>query len=62
MHHIYTTKAIVIKSLPSGEANKIYFLLTHDLGFIKASAQGVRLGKSKQRSFGRIFHDFIISR
>ena len=47
MHHIYTTKAIIIKSVPIGEANKYYFLLTEDLGFIKASAQGVRLDKSK---------------
>lgn len=47
MHHIYTTKAIIIKSLPAGEANKIYFLLTHDLGFIKATAQSVRLAESK---------------
>lgn len=47
MHHIYTTKAIIIKAFPIGEANKYYFLLTQDLGFIKASAQGVRLDKSK---------------
>ncbi len=47
MHHIYTTKAIIIKSFPIGEANKYYLLLTHDLGFIKATAQGVRLDKSK---------------
>ncbi len=47
MHHIYTTKAIIIKSVPVGEANKYYFLLTKDLGFIRASAQGVRLDKSK---------------
>ena len=47
MHHIYTTEAIVIKSMPMGEANRIYFLLTRDLGFIKATAQGVRLAKSK---------------
>jgi len=47
MHHIYTTKAIIIKSVPIGEANKYYFLLTEDLGFVRASAQGVRLGKSK---------------
>ena len=47
MHHIYTTKAIIIKSISIGEANKYYFLLTQDLGFIKASAQSVRLGKSK---------------
>lgn len=47
MHHIYTTKAIIIKSTPIGEANRLYFLLTEDLGFIKATAQGVRLSKSK---------------
>jgi DNA repair protein RecO len=47
MHHIYTTKAIIIKSFPIGEANKYYFLLTEDLGFVKASAQSVRLDKSK---------------
>jgi len=47
MHHIYTTKAIIIKSVPTGEANKYYFLFTQDLGFIRASAQSVRLGKSK---------------
>lgn len=47
MHHIYTTKAIIIKSVPIEEANKYYFLLTQDLGFVRASAQSVRLDKSK---------------
>ncbi len=47
MHHIYTTKAIIIRSIPIGEANKYYFLLTENLGFIRATAQGVRLDKSK---------------
>ncbi|MFH0755111.1 MAG: recombination protein O N-terminal domain-containing protein [bacterium] len=47
MHHIYTVKAIIIKNICFGEANKYYFLLTQDLGFIKASAQGVCLDKSK---------------
>lgn len=47
MHHIYTTKALIIKSTSIGEANKYYFLLTLDLGFIMASAQGVRFHKSK---------------
>lgn len=47
MNHIYTTKAFIIKSQPTGEANKLYFLLTRDLGFIIASAQGIRLDKSK---------------
>lgn len=47
MNHIYTTKAIIIKNIPSGEANKFYFLFTKDLGFIKAIAQAVRKDKSK---------------
>jgi len=47
MHHVYTTKAFIIKSAPIGEANKYYFLLTQDLGFIRATAQSVRLDKSK---------------
>ena len=47
MYQVYTTKAIIIKSTPVGEANKLYFLLTRELGFIKASAQSVRLEKSK---------------
>lgn len=48
-HHVYTTKAIIIKNAPIGEANRYYLLLTEDLGFIRAVAQGVRLGKSKLR-------------
>ena len=47
MNHIYTTEATIIKSLPSSEANKTYLLFTRDLGFIKATAQGVRKDKSK---------------
>ncbi len=47
MHRIYTTKAIIVKSSPVGEANKFYFLLTKDFGFIKAFAQSVRLQQSK---------------
>lgn len=47
MHHIYTTEAFILKSLPTGEANKYYFLYCNDLGFVKATAQGVRLDKSK---------------
>ncbi len=50
MYQIYTTEAIIIKSTLIGEANKLYFLLTRNLGFIKASAQGVRLEKSKLKS------------
>jgi len=55
MHHIYTTEAIVIRSIPMGEANRLYFLLTRDLGFIKAAAQGVRLSKSKLKGHLQVF-------
>jgi recombinational DNA repair protein (RecF pathway) len=38
-----------------GEANRLYFLLTKDLGFIKAAAQGVRLSKSKLKGHLQTF-------
>jgi DNA repair protein RecO (recombination protein O) len=47
MHHKFHTEAIVIQSHPFGEANKVYTLFTPDFGMVHASAQGVRLGKSK---------------
>ena len=46
-HTIYTTEAIVIKSRNQGEANRYIYLLTADLGLVRAVAQGVRLQKSK---------------
>ena len=61
MHHIYTTKAIIIRSIPIGEANKYYFLLTEDLGFIRAIAQGVRLDKSKLKGHLQDFCFVLIS-
>jgi DNA repair protein RecO (recombination protein O) len=48
-HHIYQTECFVVESRPSGEANKLIFLFTEDLGMVMAVAQGVRLLKSKLR-------------
>ncbi len=48
-HHIYQTDAFVIDSKNVGEANKIVYLFTKDIGMIAANAQGVRLLKSKLR-------------
>jgi len=45
----YKTKAFVLGSLPRGEANRVFILLTPDLGLIYAHGQGVRLEKSKLR-------------
>ncbi|MBU6370720.1 MAG: DNA repair protein RecO [Patescibacteria group bacterium] len=55
MHHVYTTRAIVVRSRTSGEANRAYDLLTEGLGFIRALAQGVRLAKSKLKGHLRDF-------
>lgn len=48
-HHIYTTDAYILSSELSGEADRFYTLFTRDLGLVRASARGVRLGKSKLR-------------
>jgi DNA repair protein RecO len=61
VHNIYTTKAIIIKSISIGEANKLYLLITKDLGFIKATAQGVRLAKSKLKTTLQDFYCVNVS-
>jgi DNA repair protein RecO len=48
-HHIYQTDAFIIDSKNVGEANKMVYLFTRDIGMISAAAQGVRLLKSKLR-------------
>ena len=48
-HHIYTTPGFVIDSKPNGEAGRLLFIFTRDLGLVAAQAQGVRLGVSKLR-------------
>ena len=49
MYHIHTTPGFIIDSRPYGEAGKILSIFTRDLGFIQATAQGLRLEKSKLR-------------
>ncbi len=46
-YNIYTTDAIVLKHLTSGDADLTLFVLTRDLGLIIASAKSARLDKSK---------------
>ncbi len=48
-YHLYQTEAFVLDERVFGEANKVYSLLTPDLGLVTATAQGVRLLKSKLR-------------
>jgi len=49
MHAIHTTPGFVIDSRPHGEAGKLLSLFTRDYGLVFASAQGIRLEKSKLR-------------
>lgn len=48
-HHVYTSQGFVIDSKPNGEAGKVLFLFTRELGMVAAIAQGIRLGVSKLR-------------
>ncbi|MEX2010313.1 MAG: DNA repair protein RecO, partial [Parcubacteria group bacterium] len=48
-YHIYTTRAFVLSSHPRREADRIYALLTEDLGLLYATAGGVRKIESKLR-------------
>jgi recombinational DNA repair protein (RecF pathway) len=46
---VHTTEGFILSSVPVGEANRIYHIFTREFGVIIATAQGVRLGKSKLR-------------
>ncbi len=60
-YHIYVTKAHIIDSYPVGEANKFYVLFARELGVIWATAQGVRLAKSKLRPLLEPYRELSIS-
>lgn len=48
-YHIYTTKGLVLSERPLREADRVYSILTRDLGLIRATALGVRKEPSKLR-------------
>lgn len=49
MHHIYHTHGFILSSRNRGEANKMLTIYTREMGLVRASAQGIRLHKSKLR-------------
>jgi recombinational DNA repair protein (RecF pathway) len=63
MHAIHHTDAIVIRSEPSGEANKRVWLFTREFGLIIAMVQGVRKPLAKLQGhvtdYSIIFADLI---
>ncbi|MEA1929869.1 MAG: DNA repair protein RecO [Patescibacteria group bacterium] len=48
-HHLHHTQGILIHSRSYGEANRLLYLLTPDLGLVLVAAQGVRQSYSKLR-------------
>lgn len=48
-YRIYSTRAFILSSAPSGETSKTYLIYTEDFGLIRARAQGVRSLASKLR-------------
>jgi len=49
MHRLITTEAFVLHTVPRGESNRVYKLLTRELGLLYAHAQSVRELKSRNR-------------
>ena len=48
-YHIYTTRGITLSERPIREADRIYTIMTRDLGLVRATAVGVRKEASKLR-------------
>ena len=48
-YHIYTSRGIVLSERPMREADRIYTVMTRDLGLVRALATGVRKEPSKLR-------------
>jgi recombinational DNA repair protein (RecF pathway) len=49
MYRVYRTPAFILVAEPHGEANKIYTMLTRDLGVLRVFGQGVRRPQAKHR-------------
>lgn len=47
MHTIHHTKAVILKSQPSREADKLFWLFTEDFGLVRAVATGIRKPAAK---------------
>jgi recombinational DNA repair protein (RecF pathway) len=61
MYAIHTTPGFIIDTRPYGEAGKVMSIFTRDLGLILATAQGIRLEKSKLRYHARDYSFGIFS-
>ncbi len=51
MHSIHTTRGFIVGSRPYADAGRVLTIFTRDFGLIYATAQGIRLEKSKLRYY-----------
>jgi len=58
-YHIYTTRGVVLSERPVREADRIYTIMTRDLGLVQATALGVRKEASKLRG---ALEPFVLSK
>jgi len=58
-YHIYTTRGIVLSERPLREADRVYTIMTRDLGLVQATALGVRKEASKLRG---ALEPFVLSK
>jgi DNA repair protein RecO len=51
MYAIHTTRGFILSSRPYGEAGKMLSIFTEEFGLVRATAQSIRVEKSKLRPF-----------
>ncbi|MEK9177832.1 MAG: recombination protein O N-terminal domain-containing protein, partial [Patescibacteria group bacterium] len=61
MYSITTTPGFIIDSRPYGEAGRLMSIFTRELGLVRATAQGIRLEKSKLRYSSQLYSFGIFS-
>ncbi|NTV21949.1 MAG: hypothetical protein HGB03_00035 [Candidatus Yonathbacteria bacterium] len=63
MYHIYHTEGIILASVPTGESDRFFHILTPDLGLIPVVARGSRALASKLRyhlvEYGHVGLDLV---
>ncbi len=49
-YRVYQTEGLVLRTMPSGEADRLFWVFTPDLGLCRVLAKGLRQEKSKLRA------------
>jgi DNA repair protein RecO len=60
-YHVYSTKGVILGSFASREADRVYSILTEELGLVRARARSVRAIQSKLRGALEPFSLSVVS-